>query len=183
MSAYAFGWAWGLALPPAEKMVLLALADVASPEQERFPCPNSYIEKVAGMSAQEIERTVASLADRGLLVFSHGLYRLALPPKAHPRAVRAPLGCVYVMVSGEKTKVGISVQVEKRLLALRGALPDIQLIHSFPMPMDRARKVEAECLRHFSSEALHGEWVSTPAHVVVQHLQARTGLQGEVTNG
>lgn len=183
MSAFAFGWAWGLSLPPAEKMVLLALADVSSPEQERFPCPTEYIESVAGMTNWEIAVTVASLMDKGLVEHSHGLYRLALPPKAPAKAVVVPLGCVYVMVSGEKTKVGISVQVEKRLLALRGALPDIRLVHSFPMQIDRARKVEAECLLHFSGDALHGEWVSTPADAVIRHLQALTGLKGEAANG
>lgn len=183
MSAYAFGWAWGISLPPPEKMVLLALADIHSPEEERFPCPYSYIETVAGMTAAEIEAAVASLASRGLLARSHGLYRLALPPKAPARVDRAPLGCVYVMVSGEKTKVGISAQVSKRLLALRATLPDIRLVHSFPMPVDQARKVESECLQHFSGDALHGEWVSTPAKAVIQHLQAMTGLHGEPADG
>lgn len=183
MSSHAFGWAWRQSLPPAEKMVLLALADVASPDQDRFPCPASYIVKISGMAADEIADAVSRLTEKGLVSYSHGVYRLGMPPTEPAAPPSVVNGCLYVMVSGGKTKVGISKEVNRRLASIKTTLPDIELVHTFPMTMPDARLREAECLGHFAGDFLHGEWISTPAKTVVEHLQLITGQKGVPNNG
>ncbi|UJW87908.1 GIY-YIG nuclease family protein [Devosia sp. SL43] len=178
MSSRAFGWAWGLSLPPAQKMVLLALADVASPDKDQFACPISYIEKVACMDAAEIDDAIAALVAKDLVSHSHGLYRLGLPPLPPRESRPVAAGCVYIMVSGGKTKVGVSTDLNQRLYNIKATLPDVRLIHSFPMLITEARKYEGRCLAHFAHDALHGEWLSTPPDDVIEYLQRVTGKAG-----
>lgn len=178
MSSEAFGWAWGISLPADEKMVLLALADVASPDRSRFACSTNYIERVAGLSPEDIDDVIERLTAKDLIEHSHGLYRLALPPVPPRQGRPVAAGCVYVMVSGQKTKVGVSTDLKQRLIGLRATLPDIVLVHSFPMLITESRKWEALCLKHFARASLRGEWLSTPPDEVVEYLQLVTGKAG-----
>lgn len=70
MSARHVGWAFEQPLKPAQKLVLLALADLADEANQAFPS-KAYLAKVTGLSTRSIQRTVADLEEQKLLIRSH----------------------------------------------------------------------------------------------------------------
>jgi len=81
---------WDVELPPAEKLVLLSLADNASDDGHCFPSVPTIVRRT-GLSRRSVQRVITALTDRGHLSVQerHGrssTYRL------HPRHGDAPTG-------------------------------------------------------------------------------------------
>lgn len=68
MSLYALSWAFGLTLPPNEKIVLLALADCENDETLQCNPGQKHIAAKASVSERTVRAMLAALEERSLIV-------------------------------------------------------------------------------------------------------------------
>lgn len=90
MSVKASHWAWQQALPPAQKVVLLALADHSDDDGKCWPSIRRLVKKV-NVTDRTVQRVIRDLQAAGLVSVeprprpdgrgaTSNLYRLALDP-------------------------------------------------------------------------------------------------------
>lgn len=186
MSSEEFGWAYDLSLPPVEKLVLLILANNSFEFVARTPFSN--LEQRAGISLEKCRKVLSRLEKRGV-VFSitemstdHGgltvelyLKDAPLPPPAPKISKRkvADDGVVYVIRDGAgRCKIGISTNVEKRLISLKTSnAEELVISASFAVKSKNMRAIERAAHQHFREMRIRGEWFAVTDNEAIAFLK------------
>jgi hypothetical protein len=77
-------------------------------------------------------------------------------------------GHIYIIKDGDKTKIGISISLDKRLSSYKTHTPNHQLFKTYPCPIDEAKRIEL-VIKQVFKDKLAGqgkEWFSIPAEEI-----------------
>jgi hypothetical protein len=201
MSHAAVSWAWKQDLPCAQRMVLMVLADYYHPAQDSTVFPSqSHVAERAGLSRKHVNTVLGELEAAGLISIVERArenggntsceYIVHAPEeKQVNRPTPEPVGVVYVVTCGTRTKIGIARDIDKRLASLQTSNPDpVELIRTFPGPMKLVRQWEKQAHEELKDHRISGEWFELTALEVVAVVEPITqvvegGMSPEVTGG
>lgn len=184
MSIEVMKWAWDVEdITHAMKLVLMALADQAGEEHSCFP-GQAFIAKRCCMSRSAVNKNLAKLEEAGLITIKErthdgsrakrsSVYRLAAPlgDKARSPMQEMP-GHVYVVTSGNDTKVGATKNLDLSIKTLNSQSSDgVNLIRVFDMNMSRARRVARLLNEHFADARISGDWLDVSEAVVIRDIE------------
>lgn len=184
MSLHAMTWAFEQNLPCAQKFVLVALGDAASPSGECFPSQKTIAER-CGLSRVRVNQILGELEELGFIHISSrtrkngadssNLYILACPEEILPGREERPAdvrGCVYVMAHGTRCKIGFTRQIERRHKALCAAAGQaLEVVGTVECGMSMARKLERAAHEHFQDSREQGEWFDLQGDVAIAWLR------------
>lgn len=80
-----------------------------------------------------------------------------LPVRSEPEP--EPLGCIYLVRSGEHYKIGLTKDIKRRMRSFTLSLPHpAELIHTIPIEQSRMKWLEGILHEQFKAQRCNGEW-------------------------
>lgn len=191
MSLRGMGWALGLRdVSPVAKLCALRIGDLADPLQHFTSISRAALAEFACCDIADIIPALVELETEAGVKWDFKqpdrcLCRLPLPEEklgGGPPVYSGPL-TLYVISSGQATKIGISRDVNRRLDGLAnsgGHMLTLEWVHVATAQLIR----RAERLAHarLASHRVQGEWFSvTPAEAIAAAVAALSEAKAQLT--
>lgn len=184
MSVQAISWALEQdTLPSIHKFVLVILCNYANMDGECYPSQSTVARKCS-ISRQHVNTIIGELEEGGYLrIFPQtrtgggdrsNIYKLSMPGQTLGKTgVIDEDGFLYIAKTYNKTKVGVSRHIERRIRGMETALGEkIFLLKTYPLRMSRARSLERLAHEKLKPHRLFGEWFSCPPEQVIKIVDA-----------
>lgn len=180
-------WGWLLeGVSPLAKLLAIRIGDLQFVDFEAGPLAIEGLAKFACTDIREVWKAIDELVQKTGLEFTErednsASFFIPIDPTPLPRT-RGPDASpltIYVMACGDRTKVGISRDVERRHLNLQGfnALA-VTLEHRFDGPAHIIRRVERAAHSALATRRVHGEWYSITPNAAISIIHEKLGDLG-----